>query len=72
MFTNREDKYGKRKSSPAYQGSNFLENPALLISGIVGILLIMITGYLIILFQKVDMLTAQSAVALHILIDILD
>lgn len=34
--------------NPAYQGSNLLENPFMLISGIVGVLLIMITGYLII------------------------
>ena len=43
-----DDDYVIARVSPAYQGSNFLENPALLISGIVGILLIMITGYLII------------------------
>ena len=43
-----DDNYVIARVSPAYQGSNFLENPALLISGIVGILLIMITGYLII------------------------
>ena len=47
-LSNRYFKAGKSRNSPAYQGSNFLENPALLISGIVGILLIMITGYLII------------------------
>ena len=43
-----DDNYIIARVSPAYQGSNFLENPALMISGIVGILLIMITGYLII------------------------
>ena len=42
-----DDNYVIARVSPAYQGNNFLENPALLISGIVGILLIMITGYLI-------------------------
>lgn len=34
--------------NPAYQGSSLLENPFMLISGIVGVLLIMMTGYLII------------------------
>ena len=34
--------------SPAYQSSALLDNPAMLISGIVGVLLIVITGYLII------------------------
>lgn len=43
-----DENYVIARVSPAYQGSNFLENPALLISGIVGILLITITGYLII------------------------
>lgn len=43
-----DDNYVIARVSPAYQGSNFLENPALMISGIIGILLIMITGYLII------------------------
>ena len=43
-----DDNYVIARVSPAYQGSNFLENPALLISGVVGILLIMVTGYLII------------------------
>ena len=34
--------------SPAYTGGNLLENPAMLISGIAGILLIIVAGYLII------------------------
>lgn len=34
--------------SPAYQSSGLVENPVLLISGMIGVLLIMITGYLII------------------------
>ena len=34
--------------SPAYQSSNLFENPTLLISGVIGILLIIVTGYLII------------------------
>lgn len=34
--------------SPAYQSGDLLRNPALLLSGLAGILLIMVTGYLII------------------------
>lgn len=43
-----EENYIIARVSPAYQNSNLLENPTLLISGIVGILLIIVTGYLII------------------------
>lgn len=43
-----DDNYVIARVSPAYQGSDTLENPALLLSGIAGILLIMMTGYLII------------------------
>jgi putative ABC transport system permease protein len=43
-----EENYIIARVSPAYQKSNLLENPMLLISGIVGILLIIVTGYLII------------------------
>lgn len=43
-----DENYVKARVSPAYQSSSFFENPALLLSGIVGILLIMVTGYLII------------------------
>ena len=38
--------------SPAYQSGALSENPAMLISGIAGVLLIIITGYLIITEQK--------------------
>ena len=43
-----EDNYIIARVSPAYQGSAMLENPGMLISGVAGILLIVITGYLII------------------------
>ncbi len=43
-----EENYIIARVSPAYQSSNLFENPMLLISGIAGILLIIITGYLII------------------------
>ena len=43
-----EENYIIARVSPAYQKSNLLENPMLFISGIVGILLIIVTGYLII------------------------
>lgn len=43
-----EENYIIARVSPAYQGNSLLDNSAMLVSGIVGILLIMITGYLII------------------------
>lgn len=43
-----EENYIIARVSPAYQNANLLENPTLLISGIIGILLIIVTGYLII------------------------
>lgn len=44
----KDENYVIARVSPAYQSTSLLENPMLLISGIVGILLIIITGYLII------------------------
>lgn len=43
-----DSNYVIARVSPAYQGNNLFENPALLIAGVVGVLLIIITGYLII------------------------
>lgn len=43
-----DENYIIARVSPAYQGSNIFENPAMLFSGIAGILLIVVTGYLII------------------------
>lgn len=43
-----DSNYVIARVSPAYQSSALLDNPAMLISGIVGVLLIIITGYLII------------------------
>lgn len=43
-----DENYINAGVNPAYQGSSLLENPFMLISGIVGVLLIMMTGYLII------------------------
>lgn len=43
-----DSNYVIARVSPAYQGSELLGNPALLLSGLAGILLIMVTGYLII------------------------
>lgn len=49
MGGSKEDEnYVIARISPAYQSMSILENPFMLISGIVGILLIVITGYLII------------------------
>lgn len=44
----KDNNYIIARVSPAYQSSSVLENPVMLISGCVGILLIIITGYLII------------------------
>lgn len=44
----KEENYMIARVSPAYQSSNLFENPTLLISGVIGILLIIVTGYLII------------------------
>ncbi len=44
----KDDNYVIARVSPAYQGSALSGNPAMLLSGIVGILLIIVTGYLII------------------------
>ena len=44
----KEENYIIARVSPAYQSSNLFENPTLLISGVIGILLIIVTGYLII------------------------
>lgn len=43
-----DENYINAGVNPAYQGSSLLENPFMLVSGIVGVLLIMMTGYLII------------------------
>lgn len=43
-----DSNYVIARVSPAYQGGELLGNPALLLSGLAGILLIMVTGYLII------------------------
>lgn len=43
-----DSNYVIARISPAYQGGELLGNPALLLSGLAGILLIMVTGYLII------------------------
>ena len=43
-----DENYINAGVNPAYQGSSLLENPSMLVSGIVGVLLIMMTGYLII------------------------
>lgn len=43
-----DENYIIARVSPAYQGSNIFENPAMLFSGVAGILLIIVTGYLII------------------------
>lgn len=43
-----DSNYVIARVSPAYQNNGLFENPALLIAGIVGVLLIAITGYLII------------------------
>lgn len=44
----KEENYMIARVSPAYQSSNLFENPTLLISGVIGILLIIVIGYLII------------------------
>ncbi len=44
----KDSNYIIARVSPAYQGGGLLDNPAMLISGAMGILLIVITGYLII------------------------
>lgn len=44
----KDDNYVIARVSPAYQISTLSGNPAMLLSGIVGILLIIVTGYLII------------------------
>lgn len=44
----KDDNYVIARVSPAYQSSALSGNPAMLLSGIVGILLIIVTGYLII------------------------
>ena len=43
-----DSNYVIARVSPAYQNGDLLGNPALLLSGLAGILLIMVTGYLII------------------------
>lgn len=44
----KDDNYIIARVSPAYQGSSILKNPSMFIFGGVGILLIIVTGYLII------------------------
>lgn len=44
----KDDNYIIARVSPAYQSNHILENPTMIVSGITGILLIIITGYLII------------------------
>ncbi|MDE6601714.1 MAG: ABC transporter permease [Lachnospiraceae bacterium] len=43
-----DDNYVIARVSPAYQSGALTDNPAMLVSGIVGVLLIIVTGYLII------------------------
>ena len=49
----KEENYMIARVSPAYQSSNLFENPTLLISGVIGILLIIVIGYSVYLIASI-------------------